>query len=100
MSIFDEIIERRGTNSGKWDGMERNYGVSPKDGLAMWVADTDFRPPQAALDALKEMTDFGMYGYQADSSSYTKAIADWMSSRHKWTVDPCLLYTSPSPRDA
>ena len=40
---FDEIIDRRGTGSTKWDRMEAYGGVSPEDGLPMWVADMDFR---------------------------------------------------------
>ena len=47
---FDEIIDRRGTHCSKWDMMQPLYGVSPDDGLAMWVADMDFRPPQAVQD--------------------------------------------------
>ena len=35
---FDEIIERRGTNSYKWD-LVKEDGVIP-----MWVADMDFHP--------------------------------------------------------
>ena len=46
---FDEKIERRGTHSDKWDMMESKYGVSPKDGIPMWVADMDFRPPKCCL---------------------------------------------------
>ena len=42
---FDERIERRGTHSVKWDMMESLYGVPQDDGIAMWVADMDFRPP-------------------------------------------------------
>ena len=34
---FDEIIDRVGTHSAKWDMMEPLYGVSPKDGISMWV---------------------------------------------------------------
>ena len=41
---FDERIERRGTHSVKWDMMESLYGVPQDDGIAMWVADMDFRP--------------------------------------------------------
>ncbi len=40
---FDRIIDRRGTQCTKWDKMEALYGVSPDRGLAMWVADMDFR---------------------------------------------------------
>jgi bifunctional pyridoxal-dependent enzyme with beta-cystathionase and maltose regulon repressor activities len=32
--------------------MQPLYGVSPDDGLAMWVADMDFRPPAAVTEAL------------------------------------------------
>ena len=38
---FDEIIERRGTNSVKWDGVKNIWGRD--DLLPMWVADMDFR---------------------------------------------------------
>jgi cystathionine beta-lyase len=41
---FDEIIDRVGTHSSKWDTMESKYGVSPKTGIPMWVADMDFAP--------------------------------------------------------
>ena len=34
---FDTSIDRRGTHCEKWDGMEHRYGVSPEDGIAMWV---------------------------------------------------------------
>ena len=43
---FDEQIDRVGSHCVKWDMMEKLYGVSPRTGLAMWVADMDFRPPQ------------------------------------------------------
>ena len=43
---FDDIIDRRGTHCSKWDKMEAIYGVPADTGIAMWVADMDFRPPQ------------------------------------------------------
>ena len=52
MFDFDEVIDRRGTFCSKWDMMQALYGVSPDDGLAMWVADMDFRPPPAVTAAL------------------------------------------------
>ena len=48
---FDEIIDRVGTHSSKWDTMESKYGVSPKTGIPMWVADMDFRAPPAVQSA-------------------------------------------------
>ena len=32
---FDEVIDRRGTHSSKWDTMEELFGVSPDSGLSM-----------------------------------------------------------------
>ena len=52
MFDFDELIDRRNTHSVKWDMMESLYGMLPEDGLAMWVADMDFRPPRAVNEAL------------------------------------------------
>ena len=34
---FDEVIERRGTDSVKWDGVENVWGRS--DLLPMWLSD-------------------------------------------------------------
>ena len=49
---FDEIIERRGTHSAKWDALKSYSGIASDDGIAMWVADMDFRPPPSVTDAL------------------------------------------------
>ena len=35
---FDAVIDRRGTGCAKWDAMDKLYGVSPDEGLSMWVA--------------------------------------------------------------
>ncbi len=91
---FDEIIDRRGTRSAKWDKMEAIYGVAPDDGLAMWVADMDFRPPAVVQDALAAMLDHGIYGYHGDDGGYLDAIVWWMSTRHGWEVDPDHVTTT------
>ncbi len=91
---FDEVIERRGTHSQKWDMMERLYGVSPQDGLAMWVADMDFRPPDCVTRALERMTAHGIYGYFGDDAAYLDAIRWWMQERHGWAVAPEWIFTT------
>ena len=60
---FDEIIDRKGTHSAKWDMMDKLYNVPAEDGIAMWVADMDFRPPACVQNALQGMLDHGIYGY-------------------------------------
>ncbi len=91
---FDDPIDRRGTNCDKWDNMLSKYGVSPDDGIAMWVADTDFKPPQAALDEVQRLHDFGIFGYHTDDDGYKASICSWMDRRHNWAVDPDWIATS------
>ncbi|ETD78178.1 MalY/PatB family protein [Rhodobacter capsulatus] len=91
---FDEVIDRIGTHSVKWDCMESLYGVSPQEGIAMWVADMDFRPPQAVQDALQTLLHQGVYGYWGDESAYQAAIQWWMANRHGWTVQPEWIFTT------
>lgn len=83
---FDELIDRRGTLCSKWDDMEAAYGVSPGDGIAMWVADMDFRPPAAVTRALRDLVDHGVYGYPGANPPYLDAIRWWMATRHGWEV--------------
>ena len=91
---FDEVINRFGTHSVKWDMMEKIYGVPADDGIAMWVADMDFRPPQCISDAIGKMHDHGVYGYYGDETPYKDAICWWMENRHGWKVDPGAIFTT------
>ncbi|MGR3435210.1 MAG: MalY/PatB family protein [Shimia sp.] len=91
---FDTVIDRHGTHCVKWDMMEAIYGVPKADGLAMWVADMDFRPPQVVQDALGALLDHGIYGYFGDDSKYLEAIRWWMETRHGWHLDPAHVFTT------
>ena len=94
MFDFDTPVDRRGTNSVKWDMMEPLYGVPPGDGLAMWVADMDFPAPPAVNEALRRAADHGVHGYFGDDSAYKASITGWMSGRHGWEVDPEWILTT------
>lgn len=91
---FDEIIDRHGTHSVKWDMMEKLYDVPADDGISMWVADMDFRAPDCVQDAVKRLHDHGVYGYFGDDSAYRTAICWWMENRHGWAVDPAAIFTT------
>ena len=91
---FDDIIDRRGSHCVKWDMMEALYGVPQDRGLAMWVADMDFRPPQCVLDAVTAQVDHGIIGYFGDDSKYKAAIQWWMDTRHGWQVDADHIFTT------
>lgn len=91
---FDTLIDRRGTHCAKWDKMEPIYGVSAEDGIAMWVADTDFQAPQVVLDRMQEMVTHGVFGYVDLSREYTDAIRWWMRTRHGWEVEADWIFTT------
>ncbi len=91
---FDTPIDRRGTHCVKWDAMEAYYGVSPRDGLAMWVADMEFRPPAVVQKAVEAMAAHGVYGYFGDDRDYIAAIRWWMQTRHGWDPAPESIFTT------
>ncbi|MGI3169569.1 MalY/PatB family protein [Pseudooceanicola sp. C21-150M6] len=91
---FDERIERRGTHSAKWDKMEDFCGVSAEDGLPMWVADMDFRPPAGVRQAVVDYAGHGVFGYFGKDDDYLNAICWWMQNRHGWEVDPGHIFST------
>jgi|TARA_B100000282_G_scaffold37828_1_gene23717 cystathionine beta-lyase len=91
---FDEVIDRRGTHSSKWDSMEELYGVSPDSGLSMWVADMDFRAPKIIQEKLHEINSHGIYGYYGDYKEYNNSIKWWMKNRHNWEIDTSWIFTT------
>lgn len=94
MFDFDEPIDRRRTHSVKWDMMEPYFGVPAEDGLAMWVADMDFRPPPAVMAALAREIETGVPGYFGDEKAYRAAIQGWMARRHGWDIAPEWILTT------
>jgi cystathionine beta-lyase len=94
MFDFDEPIDRRQTHSMKWDMMEPLFGVPPADGISMWVADMDFRPPPAVTAALAREIEGGVPGYYGDDRAYRAAVQGWMARRHGWEVDPAAILTT------
>lgn len=85
---FDKTIDRRATNSYKWDS-------APEGVLPMWVADMDFRTAPAIIDALQKRVAHGIFGYTRVPDAYYDAITSWFSRRHGWDIDrEWIIYTS------
>ena len=87
---FDEKIILKDTHSMKWDNMKA-CGVGADDGLAMWVADMDFKPPQAVTDALQAEIDRGVFGYYTNDATLRASVCNWMETRHGWSFAPSAL---------
>lgn len=85
---FDKTIDRRATNSYKWDS-------APEGVLPMWVADMDFRTAPAIIDALQKRVAHGIFGYTRVPDAYYDAVTSWFSRRHGWDIDrERIIYTS------
>ena len=82
---FDELLERRGTDSVKWDGVQEVWGRD--DLLPLWVADMDFRTPSFVMEALKRQLSGGVLGYTRPCADWAPAIHDWLLRRHGWQVE-------------
>ena len=87
---FDEKVNRYQTNSVKFDLISENK--KPKDILPMWVADMDFKVPQCVEDAVRKVTDHGIYGYSTCPNTYYEAVIHWFKEyfhteiERKWIV--------------
>lgn len=90
---FDEIIDRKGTDSVKYDFAVRRH--MPEDVLPLWVADMDFKTSSYVEDAVIERTKHGIFGYSEVQEAYFEAVAGWMSRRHRWKVERSWLVKTP-----
>ena len=86
---FDEITERRGTGSYKWDS------DTDPDMIPLWVADMDFRTAPVIVDALQKRVSTGIFGYVKVPDSYYESLTRWFESRHGWKIErESVIYTS------
>lgn len=93
MFNFDEVVSRVGTNCTKWDTfVQRN---KPQDALPMWVADMDFKVPQAIEEAMQKRISHGVYGYSIIPDDYYEAIVSWMKRRHDFEVNKEWIVPTP-----
>ena len=81
---FDEIIDRHGTESVKWDAVSERWGRN--DLLPMWVADMDFRTPSFVMNALRKRLEHEVLGYTFACEEWYTSIINWLQSRHGWKV--------------
>jgi len=92
---FDEIIERDGTNSIKFEAFRYGRENLPADSIPMWIADMDFACPEPILDAMRKRLDRRILGYSAPiGGKYEKAVTGWMQKRFGWKIDGGQIVTS------
>jgi len=76
---FDQIIERRSTDSIKW-------GIHAEGVLPMWVADMDFVSADPIVSALRRRVDHAVFGYSRPSPRLTSAILERLQHLYGWQI--------------
>ena len=97
---FDEIIERRGTYSLKWDGAEliKAFGITDRfdeETIPLFTADMDLPVAQPLVEALHRTVDHRIYGYSVFPDEYYEAIQNWFGKRYDWHVTKEQIVYSP-----
>lgn len=87
-----KYIDRKNTDSVKWDGLESEFGE--KDLLAMWVADMDFACPDCVVEALKNYVNAPL-GYYKPPKTYFDAVVSWEKEHHGYEINPEWICVTP-----
>ncbi len=90
---FDEIINRKNTDSIKWDfGLQRK---GRDDLLPLWVADMDFRLPDEVVKDIETRAHHGIFGYTDPGNKYYDAVRGWYGKRHGVHFENDWLIVTP-----
>lgn len=84
---FDKIINRKGTDSAKWEV----YG----DALPMWIADMDFIAPEPVLEILRQRVEHGILGYSILPDELIEVVRAWLRDQHGWEVEAEAISVLP-----
>lgn len=76
---FDEQIDRRNTNSAKFDEMDALFG---SDVIHLGVADMDYRSPKPIIEAMQNIVEKGVFGYTIWPENYEELVSQWMKRRY------------------
>ena len=90
---FDKYIDRKGTDSVKYDLNRTIFGT--EELLSMWVADMDFEVPDFIREAVIERAGHPVYGYTFRPGRFFESAAGWLFRRHGWEVSPGSFSFSP-----
>lgn len=90
---FDKVIDRRNTDSSKWDMIIKVSGDD--DILPLWVADMDFPIAEPITEALRERLNHPVYGYTVVGDGLTSAVRDRMKRLYGWNLQPKQMVFTP-----
>ena len=86
MEKFDIPVDRRGTGSIKWDRAKGKFSTD-QDLIPLWIADTDFKAPPEAMEAVAARAEHGVYGYSFAGRDYISSVAGWFNREYGLGVE-------------
>lgn len=103
---FDEIIDRKNSNSMNTDGWRAYIFNAPDDAvfpyaddeyIRMWVADMEFATPPAVVQGMQKRLDQRIFGYtKVFDPSYYETFAQWCEKMYDgWRPKKEHMFTSP-----
>lgn len=85
---FDEIIDRAGTHSLKYEAGLRINPFLTREHIPLWVADMDFAVAPPILAAMRKRLDQRILGYSLLGDDCRQSVSRWMHRRFGWQVSP------------
>jgi len=76
---FDRVVERRNTDSMKWNKYD-------DDVIPLWVADMDFVSADPIIEALHQRVDHRIYGYTRPPQELRTLIQDRLKRLYEWSI--------------
>lgn len=89
MKDFTEIMNRTETGSIKWDQeyIQRRFGETPERIYPFFIADMDYRLPDAVNHKIQQAFTESDFGYFNISDDYFEAIINWYQNRHDISIE-------------
>ncbi|MBR6700991.1 MAG: PatB family C-S lyase [Firmicutes bacterium] len=95
MYDFDEIIDRRNTNSMNTDGFRQyifhadetmEFPYKDEEFIRMWIADMEFAAPDVVIEGIQKRLDKRIFGYsQIFDKEYYNIFSKWCKDRYDWS---------------
>lgn len=92
---FDEIIDRRETDSIKWSKRHLKENFGEEESIPMWIADMDFKVAQPIIDAIMKRAEHGVFGYGHKSDEFLEAVVNWQKKRNGWNIEKEWILFTP-----
>ena len=90
---FDEVYNRRNTDSLKWDFMKPILGSD--DLIPLWVADMDFPVAEPIKEALKKRVEHPFYGYTMPGTNVVDSVVERLQKKYNWKIEPEWIVFTP-----